>query len=206
MDPPFGKVPSQVKPLRHRAGTSPDHVAWLAEVERPVVLVNLLAGPLKQVLQDAVAEPACTVNPPLTLRIQRGDELAIVAGVIQQARRVVVPPSGQPAQFIVQQMERDILHRPAASLGRHRPLRIAERREQCKKVGPFLGKQRADITNRRVREFHIPILHCPSADDSRALAAMNAAVRPFMTSLEGCDCHLAVQPRRRSERTPMVRD
>src|SRR5262245_4796444 len=68
MDPSLGELAGQVKPQGHRAGPRPDDPARLTQGERGAVLVNLPARPLKQVLQNAVAQSAGAVDPPLILR------------------------------------------------------------------------------------------------------------------------------------------
>ena len=90
--PPFGQIPGQGKPHRHRPGPSSYDRARRTQVQRGVVLVDLPAGPLEQVLQDAVTQPAHAIDPPLILRVKRRDELPVVATVIEQPGPVAAPP------------------------------------------------------------------------------------------------------------------
>ncbi len=158
VDPALGKVTGQVEPARYRAGAGPADVARLVHIGRGEVLRDLLARPGHQVPHNAGAQPGRPVDPALVLRVERGDELAVVPAGIQQPGGIVVAVPGEPAEVVIEQVQRDVLHRPVASFGRRRPAGVPERAEQREKIGSLTGEQRPDIPDRSLGKSHLTIL------------------------------------------------
>src|SRR5688500_12726565 len=80
MNPSLGEVTGDVEPAWHLAVRSPDHAARVGELEASEVGVDLAARPLQQIHHDPLAQPACAADPRPVLRIEGGDELAVVTG------------------------------------------------------------------------------------------------------------------------------
>jgi hypothetical protein len=152
--PPLGHLPGQIQPGRHRCVAGPAHDGRLLQAHGVVVPPDLLAGPAQQAGHDARAQPARRLHPALVLRIERGDELAVVPAGVQQPGLITVPADGQLDEVPVEQVRRDVLHAPAAGLGRRRPLGVLERAEEREQVGMDLGDQRTDIPWRYLSESH----------------------------------------------------
>ena len=124
------------------------------EVDRGEVRVGLLFRPTEEIDDHSPAEADSSHDPAFVLCVQRANEVSVLPVGWQESGLVAVSTVGEPAEIVVEQMQRNVLHAPVPRLGGSEPLVVGETVEKCDQLLAFDGDRWANVLGRQVGELH----------------------------------------------------
>ena len=172
--PSLGVLAGHIQPVRKGVGPDPGNRFLLREqLQAGQVVLGRLPGDDQQLTQQPGADPAGCLHPGLVQPVKGRHQLLEASRL---AGRVgwggAVPASGEQVDVVAQQMQRDILDRPARAYRGRPPLPGGKRGEQLEQRRPLGREQVSDDDDLRVHADHCAALvACRSAGEGLVRSA-----------------------------------